>query len=85
MLSSRCWRHSFNMMARLDLLGRIRRTSIYHNTTEAVLKWEHWRQRQIQRHRVLQQNIFRTDYYSRILFPAAFIALNCVYWCVVLI
>ena len=34
---------------------------------------------------VLQQNIFRTDYYSRILFPAAFIALNCVYWCVVLI
>ena len=39
----------------------------------------------LDRDRVLQQNIFRTDYYSRILFPAAFIALNCVYWCVVLI
>ena len=34
----RCWRQSFNLMARMDVLSKIRGTSIYHNTTEAVLK-----------------------------------------------
>ena len=27
----------------------------------------------------------RTDHYSRIFFPMAFIVMNCVYWCIVLI
>ena len=74
------WRQSFNLMARMDMLSKIRRTGIYHNTTEAVLKY------------VLHNWIFipeiimcRTDHYSRILFPTAFLLLNCVYWCLVLI
>merc|ERR1719412_2478011 len=49
------WRNCFNTMGRFNFLSRIRRSQIYHNTTEAVLK---------------------TDYYSRIIFPLAFIILN---------
>ena len=32
-----------------------------------------------------ERYLFRTDQYSRIIFPLAFILVNCVYWCTVLI
>mgnify|MGYP006864198886 CR=1 FL=1 len=35
---TRWWRECFNAMGRLNLLGRIRNSDIYHNTTEAVLR-----------------------------------------------
>ena len=62
------------MLARMDMLSKIRRTQIYHNTTEAVLKYVY-----NQYFEFLISNS-RTDHYSRITFPAAFLVLNCIYY-----
>ena len=36
------WRRTFNLLSKLNILGVMRRSDIYWNTTEAMLKTDHY-------------------------------------------
>ena len=40
-LTERVWRQCFNILGKMNVLAMMRRTLLYNNTKEAVLRW--WR------------------------------------------